>query len=90
MRVLSLSKVKTNFSKVLDVVERRDTAVTITRNGKPVAVIVSKGKYDGLQETLDIIADDKFMNEIRAGVRALRRTRRRVTIDELFADEEKR
>ena len=86
MKIVPLSKVRTKFSHILDVVERKDEAITITRNGKPVAVIVSKDEYDGWQETMEIISDAEFMKEIRAGIRALRRVKKRTTIGELFAD----
>jgi prevent-host-death family protein len=86
MRVLPLSEVKTKLSELVDVVERRDEEVTITRNGKPVAMLISKEAYDAWQETLEILADTELMQEIREGVQALRRTRKRYTLDELFAE----
>ncbi|MBI2988394.1 MAG: type II toxin-antitoxin system Phd/YefM family antitoxin [Deltaproteobacteria bacterium] len=86
MKVLPLSEVKTKLSELVDVVERRDETVTVTRNGKPVAVIVSKDEYDGWRETIEIMKDADFMKEIRAGIRALKRTKKRYTLDELFAD----
>jgi prevent-host-death family protein len=86
MKVLPLSEVKTKLSELVDVVERRDEEVTITRNGKPIAIIVSKDEYDGWRETVDIMKDSEFMKEIRRGMRSLRRTKRRYTIEELFAD----
>ena len=85
MKVLPLSEVKTKLSELVDVVERRDEEITVTRNGKPVAIIVSKDEYDGWQETLEIMKDPEFMKEIRAGIRTLKRTKKRYTIDELFA-----
>ena len=86
MKVLPLSEVKTKLSELVDVVERRDEEITVTRNGKPVAIIVSKDEYDGWQETLEIMKDPEFMKEIRAGIRTLKRTKKRYTIDELFAE----
>ena len=47
MKTMRLSEVKTKLSELVDAVERRDEVVTITRNGKPVAIIVSKDEYDG-------------------------------------------
>ena len=85
MKVLPLSEVKTKLSELVDVVERRDEPITITRNGKPVAIIVSKDEYDGWQETVEILRDPQFLKEIRDGVRRLARTKKRYTIDELFA-----
>ena len=86
MKVLPLSEVKTKLSELLDVVDRRDEPITITRNGKPIAIIVSKDEYDGWQETVEILHDPQFLKEIRDGVRRLARTKKRYTIDELFAD----
>ena len=86
MKILPLSEVKTKLSELVDVLERRDEEITVTRNGKPVAIIVSKDEYDGWQETLEIMKDPEFMKEIRAGIRTLKRTKKRYTIDELFAE----
>jgi len=86
MKVLPLSEVKTKLSELVDVVERRDEPITITRNGKPIAIIVSKDEYDGWQETVEILQDRQFLKEIRDGVRRLARTKKRYTVDELFAD----
>ena len=84
--MLPLSEVKTKLSELVDSVERRDEALTITRNGKAVAIIVSKDEYDSWHETIEILRDAQFVREIREGVRRLARTRKRHTIDELFRD----
>ena len=86
MKTLPLSEVKSKLSELVDVVERRDEEVTITRNGKPVAIIVSKDEYEGWRETTAITRDPAFIKEIRTGIRALKRSNRRYTIEELFAD----
>ena len=72
MKTMPLSEVKTKLSELVDAVERRDEVVTITRNGKPVAIIVSKDEYEGWQETVEIMRDAKFMKEIRKGIQSLR------------------
>ena len=38
MKVIPLSEVKAKLSELVDVVERRDESITITRNGRPVAM----------------------------------------------------
>ena len=86
MKILPVSEVKTKLSELVDVVERRDEPITITRNGKPVAIIVSKEEYDSWHETVEILRDPQFLREIRDGVRRLARTKRRQTIDELFRE----
>ena len=83
---MPVSEVKTKLSELVDAVERRDDAVTITRNGKPVAVIVSKDEYESWQETVEIMRDQKFMKEIRKGILSLKRSKKRYSLDELFAD----
>ena len=84
MKTMPLSEVKTKLSELVGTVERRDEAVTITRNGKPIAIIVSKDEYDGWRETIEIMRDAKFMNEIRKGIQSLKRTKKCHTLDELF------
>ena len=86
MKVLPLSEVKTKLSELVDVIERRDEPVTITRNGKAIAIIVSKDEYDSWQETVEILRDPQFLGEIRDGIRRLARTKKRHTIDELFRE----
>lgn len=86
MKVLPLSEVKSKLSELVDVVERRDEEVTITRNGRAVAMLVSKDEYEGWRETAAIAKDKQFMKEIRAGIASLRRAKKRYTIAELFDD----
>jgi len=84
VKVLPLSEVKTKLSELVGVVERRDESITITRNGKPVAIIVSKDEYDGWHETAEILRDPEFLRDIQSGIRKLSRTKKRYTLDELF------
>jgi antitoxin YefM len=86
MKTMPLSEVKSKLSALVDAVERRDEVVTITRNGKPIAIIVSKDEYEGWQETIEIMKDSKFMQEIRKGIKSIKRTKKRYTLDELFSD----
>lgn len=84
MKVMPLSEVKARLSELVDVVERRDEPLTVTRNGKAVAVLVSPEEYDRWHETVEILHDREFLAEIRDGLRRLSRTKTRRTIDELF------
>jgi prevent-host-death family protein len=86
MKTLPLSEVKSKLSELVDTVERRDEVVTITRNGKAVAMIVSESEYEGWRETVEIMRNKKLMKEIRRGIQSLKRTGKRYTIDELFTD----
>lgn len=86
MKVLSLSEVRTKLGTTFKILERTNEAVTITRHRRPFAIIVSKAEYDGWQETFEVLRDAELTKEIRNGIRALRRTRKRYTLEELFAD----
>ena len=85
MKVLALSEAKAKLSEIVDRIDRRNEPVTITRNGKAVAIIVSKDEYEGLRETIEILQNPKLMKEIRDGIRNLKRTGKLYTVDELFA-----
>ena len=84
MKALPLSQVKARLNELVDVVERRDEALAITRNGNAIAVLVSKDEYDSWLETLAILRDREFMKEIRDGLSRLRRTKKRLTVAQLF------
>ena len=86
MKVLPLSEVKAKLSELVDVVDRHDETIEITRNGKSVAMLVSKEEYDGWKETIEILKDPEFLAEIRRGIQSLKRTKKRYTIDELFRE----
>ncbi len=86
MKVLALSDAKAKLSEIVDRVDRRNEPVTITRNGKAIAMIVSKDEYEGLRETIEILQDPALMKEIRNGIRDLKRSGKRYTVDELFEE----
>ena len=68
MKVLPLSEVKMKLSQLVEEVSSLDEEITITRNGKPVAIIVSPDEFDSWKETLAIRADMELMAEIRRGL----------------------
>lgn len=70
METLPLAAVKAKLSEVVDRVEREQDRVTITRNGRPVAMILGIDDIEGLEETLEILSDKALMRRIRAGVAA--------------------
>ena len=69
MTTVPMSEAKTHFARLLADVERLGEGVTITRSGRPAAVLLSMDEYEGLLETLDILADSKLMASVRRGLR---------------------
>ena len=85
MRTLPLSEAKTKLSSLIDEVRDRDEEVTITRNGRPVAVLVSADEFDSWKETISIRTDVAFMEEIRQGLATLKAGNAKLyTLEELF------
>ncbi|MBI2774283.1 MAG: type II toxin-antitoxin system Phd/YefM family antitoxin [Chloroflexi bacterium] len=71
MKTLPLSTVKAQLSKLIDAVEGRDEQVTITRNGRPVAMLVSPSEIESWKATMEILSDPEWVADIRRGVRNL-------------------
>ena len=84
MKILPLSEVKMKLSQLVEEVSSLDEEITITRNGKPVAIIVSPDEFDSWKETLAIRADMELMAEIRRGLEDIKKKRKLYTLEELF------
>jgi len=69
MTTVPLSEAKTHLARLLAEVEKLGEGVTITRSGRPAGVLLSVEEYEGLLETLDVLADSKLMASIRRGLR---------------------
>ena len=66
-RTLPLSEVKAKLSEVVDEVATTQERVTVTRNGRPVAVVLSTDDLEAIEETLAILSDPAAMREIQQG-----------------------
>lgn len=85
MKTLPLSEVKTRLSELVDKVTSTDEEITITKNGRPAAVLVSSDEFESWKETLAIQSDPELMTEIRKGLRSLKSKKtKRFSLDELF------
>ena len=85
MKTMSLSDAKSKLSGLVDQVSRRDEEIVITKNGRPVAVLVGADEYDSWQETHTVRSDDGLMREIKSGLRAFKARKAKLyTLDELL------
>jgi antitoxin YefM len=85
MEVLPLADVKNRLSEVVDRVTRQHDRVTITRNGRPVAVLVSPDDLEALEETLSILSDRHELSALGRGLTDLD-AGRTVSLKNLKAD----
>lgn len=65
MRTESLRQVRDHLSEVVDRVEQEHERVTLTRNGRPAAVLISPDDLAQLEETLEVLGDLEALAEIR-------------------------
>lgn len=84
METLSLSEAKMKLSELVEKVHGMDQQILITKNGRPAAVLVSPDEYEGWRETIEIKSNPDLVNEIKAGLSALRKRTKLYTLEELF------
>lgn len=65
MAVEPLDEVRNHLSDVIDRVELRRERVTVTRNGRAVAVILSHEDLAELEETISVLSDPQALADIR-------------------------
>lgn len=73
-------------AKLLDMVRQlHDTndTIAITKNGVPEAVLLSMKKFNGLLETIDVLADPAMMEQIQASAQDVK-TGNLIDLDEAF------
>jgi len=71
MTTMPLAQARNSFSEVVDQVERTHDRVTITRHGRPVAVILSPADLESLEETLSLLATPGALAATREGIAEL-------------------
>lgn len=84
MRILPVSEVKAHLNELVDAADRTHEQVTITKNGRPAAVLVGADEWESLQETLywmSVSGTREAIEESRAG----RAAGESLTVDEVRA-----
>ena len=64
-KIVPFTEARARLSELLDELERRHEHVVITRNGRPVAVLVSAEEQEALEETLEILQDEDLLAALR-------------------------
>ncbi|MDR1189934.1 MAG: type II toxin-antitoxin system Phd/YefM family antitoxin [Bifidobacteriaceae bacterium] len=65
MSVASLRHVRDHFSDVIDRVQNHHERVTVTRNGRAAAVVISTEDLSALEDTIDVLSDPEALAGIR-------------------------
>ena len=67
-QTIPLSHAKARLTRLLAEVEELGEEVVITRSGRPAGVLISYQEYEGLLETLEILADPELAAAVRRGL----------------------
>jgi antitoxin YefM len=70
------------LDRVRQIHDTNDT-IAITKNGVPEAVLLSMKKFEGLLETIDILADPEMMRQLKGSEKDLKESRL-IDLDEAF------
>lgn len=85
MTTLSVSEAKMKLSALADSVFTTHEEIIITKNGTPVAVLVSPDEFASWRETMHIRCDVDLMQEIKKGLSTLKKDKVSLyTLEELF------
>ncbi|MDP8931076.1 MAG: type II toxin-antitoxin system Phd/YefM family antitoxin [Actinomycetota bacterium] len=61
-------ELRSHLADLLDEVADRREHVTVTRRGRPAAVLIPVDEYEALEETAEILSDDATLDAIRQGL----------------------
>lgn len=67
-KTVPVREFRTHLAELLDEVADRREHVTVTRRGRPAAVLVPVSEYEALEETAEILSDDATLAAIRQGL----------------------
>jgi prevent-host-death family protein len=68
-KIMPITKVKKEFLDVIKEMTAEESTITVTKNGMPVSVMMTPERYEGLLETIEILADPKVMNALATSAR---------------------
>ena len=69
---LPLAAVKAKFSEMVDRVEQHHDRITVTRNGRPAAVLVSPDDLASLEDTLELMSNPAAVAELARARKEIR------------------
>jgi prevent-host-death family protein len=83
---MPLADVKNRLSEVVERLEREHGRVVITKHGRPAAVVVSVDDLESLEETLEVLTDERLVAKIQKAMAELAAGRAQtLTKDEALA-----
>lgn len=84
-KVVPVREFRSQLADLLDEVTERREHVTVTRHGRPAAVLIPVAEYEALEETAEILSDDPTLQVIQQGLADLA-TGETVSLDQVRAE----
>ncbi len=69
---VSLTNARTILTQLPERLAQGQGVIPVTRNGKPVLAVMTWDLFESLSETIEILSDDKLMEQIREGMRQIK------------------
>ena len=66
---MSVTEAKNRFLELIRKLKTRHEVLAITRDGVPAAVLLSMEQYDGLLETIELLADQHAMRVLKRSLK---------------------
>ncbi len=85
-RTLPISEVKARLPELVTGVDEREEEIVVTRNGKPVAVLVNHSEYESLKETLDVLSDPELMQQIQESKTFFAKGKKGLSFEDVFGE----
>jgi len=64
-RTVPFTEARASLSELLDELQAIQDHVVITRNGKPVAVLMSIDEWESWEETIEVLSDEELLEDLR-------------------------
>ena len=74
-KVMPVTKVKKHLLDILKNMSEEHSTITVTKNGKPVSVMMTPDRYDALMETIEVLADPEVISSLAASAEDFREDR---------------
>jgi prevent-host-death family protein len=68
MPTVTLSEAKAHLARLIKELEEIGEPIVITRSGDPAGILLPLDEYEGLLETLEILADEELSAALAAGL----------------------
>lgn len=82
-KYLPITKAKASFLELVRNVSGNNDVIAITKNGVPEAVMLSMESYEGIKETISVLADPDLMKQLKGSAKDSK-ANNLVPLDEAF------